>query len=468
MDEATTDTWHRARLIPTSGINGAEEQERRATSALLAVLAAVKEFGRAVTTACGAPAGSIETFVEVPLDLDGKAWRPDALIRVTRGRKVWVALVEVKTGRNELARDQLEAYLDIAREQGFDALITISNQIPAATGQHPTTLDRRKLRRIELHHWSWSRVLSTAVLQKEHKGVVDPDQAWILGELIRYLEHPKSGALEFDDMGPDWVTVRNQVSNGTLRANDKGIASVTARFDALLRYAALQLGRRLGADVTLRISRREQADPDVRAKAMEQQLVDTGTLSGAIRIPNTVGDLHIIADLRARQVTCHTDVDAPRNGRPRTRINWLIRQLRNTTVNARIEASLMNQRGAGAAEMLSALRERPDLLVTDTARELRSFRVALTSAMGGKRSRGRQGFIDSVLLGVDAYYEEILQRLRPWAAPPPRMESPQVEASPQTATPQPVPNDPAEPVQLLSLRTADSVPATPATASSGP
>lgn len=34
--------WHEARLIPTSGINGAEEQERRATSALLAVMAAAK------------------------------------------------------------------------------------------------------------------------------------------------------------------------------------------------------------------------------------------------------------------------------------------------------------------------------------------------------------------------------------------------------------------------------------------
>ena len=33
-------TWHEARLIPTSGINGAEEQERRATSALLAVMTA--------------------------------------------------------------------------------------------------------------------------------------------------------------------------------------------------------------------------------------------------------------------------------------------------------------------------------------------------------------------------------------------------------------------------------------------
>src|SRR5262245_40498840 len=51
------ETWHEARLIPTSGINGAEEQERRATSALLAVMSAVREFGRGLTKSFGAQAG---------------------------------------------------------------------------------------------------------------------------------------------------------------------------------------------------------------------------------------------------------------------------------------------------------------------------------------------------------------------------------------------------------------------------
>ena len=79
-------------------------------------------------------------------------------------------------------------------------------------------------------------------MQKEFRGVADPDQAWILGELIRYLEHRKSGALEFDDMGEAWVAVRDAVAAGTLRATDKGIAEVVARFDALLRFTSLQPG----------------------------------------------------------------------------------------------------------------------------------------------------------------------------------------------------------------------------------
>lgn len=60
------DGWESARLIPVSGINGADEQERRGVSGLLAVLESVREFGRAVLCPLGAPAGTISTYIEVP------------------------------------------------------------------------------------------------------------------------------------------------------------------------------------------------------------------------------------------------------------------------------------------------------------------------------------------------------------------------------------------------------------------
>ena len=162
-------SWHEARLIPTSGINGADEQERRATSALLAVLGAVREFNRALLRPLGAPAGTIECYIEVPFVLGDRKVFPDGLVRVARGAKSWTALVEVKTGDNCLAAEQLENYLDVAREQGFDAVLTISNEIPAVAGLHPTKIDKRKLRRVELHHLSWSQVLAEAVMQKEFR-----------------------------------------------------------------------------------------------------------------------------------------------------------------------------------------------------------------------------------------------------------------------------------------------------------
>jgi len=417
------ESWHEARLIPTSGINGAEEQERRATSALLAVLSAVKEFGRSFVQPFGAPAGAMSCFIEVPFMIGEKRVYPDGLIRVQRGSKSWTALVEVKTGPNRLQTEQLENYLDVARDEGFDAVITISNEIPAVAGQHPTKVDKRKLRKVALHHVSWSQVLAEAVLQKEFRGVADPEQAWILGELIRYLEHQKSGALEFDDMGESWVTVRDAVAAGTLRASDKGIAEVVARFDALLRFTSLQLGRQLGREVVPVLSRKEIADPGLRAQALTESLCRTGVLTGTIRIPDTAGLLAVTADLRASRVTCHVELDAPREGRATTRVNWLIRQLKNAPETLRVEAFANHARGSSTAELLRNVRENPACLVADASRELRSFRIATTTQLGTKRSRGRGAFIDSVINSVNTFYADVLESLRPWAAAPPKLRA---------------------------------------------
>lgn len=317
--------------------------------------------------------------------------------------------------------EQLENYLDIARDNGFDAVITISNEIPAVAGQHPTKVDKRKLRKVELHHISWSQVLAEAVMQKEFRGVADPEQAWILGELIRYLEHRKSGALEFDDMGESWVDIREQVSAGTLRPTDRGIAEVVARFDALLRFASLQLGRQLGTEVVPVLSRKEASDPLLRAQALTQSLCATGQLSGAIRIPDTVGNLVVTADLRAGKVTCHVDVDAPREGRPATRVNWLVRQLKNAPDSTRVESFVAHARGSQAAELLSAVREDPAALILDAGKEIKTFRLASSNALGSKRGRGRGSFIDSVLVSVDTFYQDVLEALRAWSAAPPKL-----------------------------------------------
>lgn len=414
-------TWQQARLIPTSGINGPQEQERRATSALLAVMSAVKEYGRSLTKSLGAPAGEIETFIEVEFDLEGQKVIPDGLIRVTRGSRTWTALVEVKTGRNDLKSEQLDNYLEVARREEIQALLTISNETPVAAGIHPTKVDRRKLRHVELHHYAWNEILALAVLEKEHRGVADQDQAYILGELIRYLEHPRSGALDFDDMSAAWVPVRNAVADGTLRSNNPSAAEVAGRFDALLRFTTLQLSTRLGTDAVVAYTRREVSDPASRIASHVTNLVNDGRLVGALRIPNTVGPLRVVVDLRARQIVCSVDVDAPKEGRPTTKVNWLIRQLKDASDKTRLECNVVNQRGDGASELLGRVRERSDVLILDPARTIRSFTIALHSPMGLKAGRGQGTFIDGFLASVDSFYADVLQGLKAWSAKPPRM-----------------------------------------------
>jgi hypothetical protein len=100
-----------------------------------------------------------------------------------------------------MRHEQVNAYLDIARENGFDGVLTISNQITAASSESPISVDGRKLKRTALWHFSWWRVLTEAIVQHRYRGISDPDQAWILGELIAYLDSAASGAGGFEDMG---------------------------------------------------------------------------------------------------------------------------------------------------------------------------------------------------------------------------------------------------------------------------
>ena len=81
------ETWRRARLIPTTGIGGQDEQEQRATSSLLAVMGAVPQFGRAILDHVDAPGGRIQTYTEIRfVDDDTKLSIPDGAVVVERGR----------------------------------------------------------------------------------------------------------------------------------------------------------------------------------------------------------------------------------------------------------------------------------------------------------------------------------------------------------------------------------------------
>ena len=415
-----TITWQPARLIPTSGINGQEEAERRATSALLAVMTSVREFGAALLRPLGAPAGQLEAFIEVPFKLEGRTVIPDGLVQCARGSRSWTALIEVKTGAGELRQDQVECYLDVARDEGFDAVLTISNEMSPAPGVHPVEVDKRKLKKVALYHLSWAEVLTVAVQQRVHRGVADPDQAWILGELIRYLEHPKSGAMDFVDMGAGWVPVRESIATGKLRLNDKDLPEVASRWEQLIRFGALRLGRELGADVQPVLSRKELADPSLRANALAQSLVERGVLTAAIRIPDAAGPITVTADLRAGIIAVSVDVDAPREGKATTRVNWLARQLKDAPDRLRVDAWAANARSS-TSELLKAVREDPSVLIEDPKKDLRSFRVTALSPAGSKRGTGRGGFIDSVLAAVDGFYSEVVQNVRPWAPKAPQL-----------------------------------------------
>jgi len=420
-DEPDFANWQPARLIPTSSKRNDTEEERRATSALLAVLSAVDEFGRSFTKPYGAPNGKLQTFIEVTFELEeGVNVRPDGLIRIARGKRNWTALVEVKTGNNPLVKEQIENYLDVAKKQEFDCVITISNQIARIPGEHPVQVSKTKTKKVALYHLSWSRILTESVLAKEHRGVKDPDQAWILGELIRYLEHPNAGTFDFSDMGEHWVGVRDAAKNGTLRQKDAKSIEIAGKWEELLTFASLRLGRKLGDNVQEVLSTKEKNDISVRIENIVASMANRRRMQGSIRIPNTVGDIVVTANLLAEQVEASITFDAPKTGRSSARINWLLRQLKSSSPETRLESWGARMRES-SSEMLGVVRENQSHLIPHDNRDITKFTVALTRPMGIKRNGKKGAFIDSVIATLDDFYGDVVQHLKEWQPPAPKL-----------------------------------------------
>ena len=320
------ENWRQARLLPTTGIGGQDEQEGRATSALLAVMGAVPQFGRAILQHAGAPAGGIKTFTEIRFaDADAKLSIPDGAVVVSRGKTRWVCLIEVKTSGVELKAEQVGRYLDLARVNGFDAVLTISNQITASPSESPLAFDARRLKKVTLRHLSWWQIMTEALVERNHRGVSDPDQAWILGELIAYLDHEKAGAGGFDDMGDRWVSVRDGGRQSSLNSSDAGVRDVAARWEQLVQYLALGLTQVLGRQVEPQWPR--QLDPAARQDLHVRSLVEQGRLAASLRVPDAAAPVDLDADLRTRLFTTSVELLAPREGRAKTRIGWALRQL---------------------------------------------------------------------------------------------------------------------------------------------
>jgi hypothetical protein len=423
--EKPEEQWHPARLIPVSGIRGEKEQEQRATSALLAVMAIVPSFGKAVLAYVGAPPGRVSTYTEVHFEDDDGTAIPDGAIIAEWGSKRWVCLVEVKTGDGELTAEQVNRYMKIAIDNGFDAVLTISNQIVSSSDALPFAPSKPLVKKLKtVRHLSWFRILTEAVTQHQHHGVTDPEQAWILGQLIDYLDHENSGAGGFDGMGASWVAVRNAIRQKTLQPGDKGITEVAGDWVQFIEYLCLGLRQKLGRDVTPVYPRR--SDPPSRLRAHMDNLGTHGKLEATIKVPDAVGNIHVEANLATRQVTTSVDVKAPQEGKAKTRVNWLLRQLKDVAPDVRIEVKFPHREITPAALVSEAQKSVEKLLLrNDPRRTPSAFVVAVTREMGEKRGKGRGSFTAVAREQVLDFYRDVVQNITAYHPKAPRLQEPE-------------------------------------------
>ncbi|MEU6850607.1 TerD family protein [Actinacidiphila alni] len=410
---AENDSWRMARLFPVGTLKSDHERETRATSVLLSVMAQVPEFGRRLTAGFGAPAGRMETYTEVALPHGGESpKRPDGMIRVERAGKLWTALVETKTNGNPLKAAQVQDYVDIAGRRAYEAVITLSNDV-ALDGSPLVEVktDGRRKHKVALWHLSWAEVTHQAQMLIRHEGVGNAAHAWLLQELLYYLQHENSGCHGFQNMGPAWVPVRRGIDEETLCEGDPRAVDVVANWERLIRQVCLRLGGELGQKV-LPVQRvKRGTDPVERRAALADRLCREGRLQAELRIEDSPGVLGLTADLRTSKLRTSLEIPAPAAGSPLTWAKRLVRQLPEAPADLHVE-TLVDGRGGGPRGTLERLRPEPaDLLPKDGA-TITGFRLSLFKGMGSTRGTAETGFIRSVDEAVDRFHDTVVTALR--------------------------------------------------------
>ncbi|WP_203721658.1 TerD family protein [Streptomyces coelicoflavus] len=408
---AENDAWKGARLFPVSALKSDRDRETRATSVLLSVMAQVPEFGRRLTAAFGAPAGRMETFTEVSLPHGDTPRRPDGVIRVERAGKLWTALVETKTNGNALKPEQVQAYADIAARRGYEAVITLSNDV-ALEGSPLVDVktDGRRKHKVALWHLSWAEVAHQAQMLLRHEGVGNAAHAWLLQELLHYLQHENSGCHGFQNMGAAWVPVRRGIDDETLCQGDPRLLEVVESWERLIRQVCLGLGGELGHKVLPVQRAKRGADPGARRADMADRLCADGRLHAELRIEGTPGVLAITADLRTGKLRTSFDIPAPEQGYPLAWSKRLIKRLAEAPADLHVETLVEGEAG-GPRGTLERLRPEPGDMLPKNGAQITGFRLSLFKGMGNSRGKTESGFIRSVDDAVQRFHASVVTAL---------------------------------------------------------
>ncbi len=426
----------RARLFP---VLAETSKEGRTLSVVLSSIAYVEEFGAALFSSIGQRKGArtkVEVFTEIVFAKSDVNIRPDGLIVLTTGKRQWTALVEAKIGNATLDLPQIESYLQLARENGIDAVITLSNQFTAQPDHHPLTPQKASLRKIGLFHWSWMFVMTQATLLLAAKAVADSDQSRILSELVRFLSHPSTGVKGFERMPSVWKNVVTAArGDAPIKKNSPEVKEVIAAWHEEVRDLCLIMSRLLQTQVDIKLPRSHRNDPKKRVGDDSELLSAKQRLKCELDIPDTANTIAIEANLRTRSILLSMRLAAPGDKKSSiARVNWIVRQLSKTKSNEIHVRAIWPGKAQATQASLEELRENASVLLDDYDKKmiLTSFDVLFIRELSGKFS-GPKTFIDGLEEAVPDFYEHVGQHLRAWTPTAPRLRG---KTEPSDVSPQ--------------------------------
>lgn len=437
------DRGDEARLFPVAA---SRQKECHAISTLLAVFRLIPKYAeRMLKEEAGAlslTAFRLRAYTEVRFHAQrnkgrsksSKVPQPDGYIVVeSRGRR-WAALVEAKVKNDELTQEQVEMYLDLAREVKADAVITVSNQFTLDPTHHPVPVSGHKTRSVGLYHLSWLALLSNAQILADSDELTDDEQAFVLRELIRFLNDDKSGVRPFDRMGPEWKDLCTAIQHGKpLPKTSELVTAAVADWHQLTRFLALRLSPKIGQSVDVYLKRSHRNDPAKRFDADAGDLIKSHCFNDEFEIEHAASRIEVTANLAKRHVILSMALDPPGDKkRPKAAIRWLTRQLdpeKAKNVHIRVD---WPGRTPWTMKPLRDCISNPDDLVPEGISDLPAkLRVQRIEPLAGRFS-GARTFVEDLESAFKEFYENVGQHLRPWTPPPPKYRTRKSESAHQS------------------------------------
>ncbi|MCK4579327.1 MAG: hypothetical protein KAU50_11085 [Candidatus Marinimicrobia bacterium] len=423
-----------ARLIPFYKPG----DEMALTSIFLSALRLIKEFRYQIFQTIGlSRSNQLKIYTEAEFVLFEKK-RIDGLVVVIRANKIIdAALLEVKNKNIDLNESQILDYLKIAKEYGIEKLLTISNQFVSFPTQSPLNIKTPK--QVSTFHLSWSFILTIAhiLLAENENNIEDADQVEIMREIVEYFESTNSGILGFTQMKPGWVELTQKANAGTsLKLSDPFVEDTVSSWLQEERDMALILSRELGLLVQSG-QRKFKNNLSARIKYEEKELTTKRRLVSTLQIDGAASPLQIRACFDRKNIEMSSTLSAPLDKKTRGQISWIRNQLRqserkNPELFATLKPDLIIEINLKFVKdsLRLHLDELDSAIEMIGARKIKSFSILFLKYLGRKfeSRKGVVGIIEEMLID---YYQGILQYLRRWEKPAPKIpkKSEQIETT---------------------------------------
>lgn len=430
-----------SRLIPI----GKKDDEMAMTTVFLTAIKYIKEFRNLVSDPIGlSKAGTLFCYTEVsfPALFDNdekKKDRLDGLVLVVSGGKIKdAAIFEMKQGKNDIEREQIERYLDLAKKLGIPRIVSVSNQFVSKPTDYPIQVTIPKKCPVSLFHYSWKSLMFFAqvLLMKNDLNIADIDQNNIMYEVLRYLED-SSGTKNFDSMTVSkWKEVSADLASETLKHEYKPL------YEQIIRDW-IQEEKDISLKLSLVLSEKEYtpvlcdkkkySSLDERVRDEIDLLQKERKLASSFRIQNAVSPMNVIVNFMSKTIRVYMSVGMPTDKKAGGKVTFIRKYVKkaivadtgfsdvqkNVYITLKSKSKRMDNIKYGITEIMD-----PDRVLIPKEFDFANAEVELDYDLG-KDLQSSTKFISILEEKIISFYTSIMQYFEKWVPSTPKAEAKQ-------------------------------------------